>query len=830
MYNFKEIEERQRKKWEESGLFKTPKQPGKKFYLLEMYAYPSGDIHIGHFRNYVLGDVVWRYKKMNGYDLLHSFGWDAFGLPAEQAAIKHKASPRQWTLNNIKLSRSTLQRIGISYDWDREVITCEPDYYKWTQWFFLFLYKNGLAYKDISFVNWCPECNTVLANEQVINGKCWRCSSEVEKRELKQWFFKITDYAERLLNDIDKLENWPEPIKIMQRNWIGKSVGATVNFLQEDLKVEMPVFTTRFDTIYGVTFMAIAPEHKLMRKLMEISPNRDEIERYVKKSIMKPELERTMEEREKDGVFTGLYAINPFSGERVQIWVADYVLAAYGTGIVMAVPAHDQRDFEFAKKYDIPIKIVINPSDSTLHLDEMETAYTEYGVMVNSRDFNGLTSEEGMEKLAQYANDNGLGKASVVYKLRDWLISRQRYWGAPIPVIYCDKCGEVPVPEKDLPVLLPSEDKVDFIPRGRSPLEDVDDFVNTKCPLCGGPARRDVDTMDTYVCSSWYHFRYLSPHNDQEPFSREDADKWLPVDYYIGGAEHATSHLLYFRFFTKVLYDHGYLGVEEPAAALFNHGMVLDGTGEIMSKSKGNVVSPVNLIDEIGIDGGRIAILFFAPPGREILWSDEGTKGATRFLNRIYNLFNDLKIDNDGILDNEEANEEAIEEVYEEANEEDKELFKLMHRTIKKVTSDIDGMQFNTSIAALMEALNEISSDILEASNFKNFVARTFIKLLSPFAPYLADYLWNKLFHHQGSICESSWPKYLEKYTTFEEITIAVQINGKLRGTIEVQADIVKEEAIELAKKQENISKYLEIGTIIKEIWIPKKIINFVIR
>ncbi|MBN1754615.1 leucine--tRNA ligase [bacterium] len=821
MYNYKDIENKQKDKWNRLRLYDTPERPDRKYYLMEMYAYPSGDIHIGHFRNYTLGDVLWRYLKMNGYDLLHPFGWDAFGLPAEEAAIKRGESPSAWTMKNIKRSRETLQRLGISYDWEREVITCQPDYYKWTQWIFLQLYKKGLAYKDRSYVNWCANCNTVLANEQVHDGKCWRCESEVEKRELEQWYFRITEYAERLLNDIEKLENWPEAIKNIQKNWIGRSEGAMVNFRLDDLGLDLPIFTTRLDTIFGVTFMAIAPEHKLIPEILKISPHAEQIREYVRKALMKPETERTSDEREKDGVFTGLYAINPFDGSRIQIWVADYVLAAYGTGMVMAVPAHDQRDFEFAKKYNIPINVVIDSPDRAINNDCLNEAYTEYGIMINSGEFSGLSSEKGMKTLVEHARKNGFGEASVVYRLRDWLISRQRYWGAPIPVIYCDSCGVVPVPEKELPVLLPDDSKVDFLPKGRSPLEEVPEFVNVPCPLCGKPARRDVDTMDTYVCSSWYHLRYLNPKDDDFAFSSEEAKKWLPVDFYIGGAEHATSHLLYFRFITKVLKDLGYLEVDEPVRGLFNHGMVLDGHGEKMSKSRGNVVSPVRLIEEIGIDAARISILFFAPPGREILWNEEGTKGATRFLKRIYTLIENIEPNQNEVIIDEDG--------YAALNEEDKELFKLTHRLIKRVDRDIHEMQFNTAIAALMEALNDIDPEHLKVSSVKNFVVKAFLRLLNPFAPYLAEYFGEKWFSEE-TILHAEWPSFNEKYTRFKDVTIALQINGKLRGTIDMVSDSTQEEAVALAREVENINRYLEQGEIKKIIWVPNKLLNFVVR
>ncbi|HEX7401117.1 MAG TPA: leucine--tRNA ligase, partial [candidate division Zixibacteria bacterium] len=616
--------------WEDSKIFQAPDHPEKKYYLLVMFAYPSGDIHMGHFRNFIIGDTVARYKMMNGYQVLHPFGWDAFGLPAEIAAIKRKIHPKEWTLQNIKISDATLKRCGISFDWNREVITCLPEYYKWTQWMFLKLYENNLAYRDTSLVNWCPGCKTVLANEQVEQGRCWKCESVVEEKELEQWFFRITAYAERLLNDLDRLVGWPENTKTLQRNWIGKSEGVEIDFTIEGTSKKISVFTTRPDTIYGVTFMAIAPETKILRSLNMDSEHRKVVEEYQQMVSTRSEIDRSAA-GEKDGVFTGIYAINPLSGDKIQLWVADYVLASYGTGIVMGVPGHDQRDFEFSKKYGIPIKVVIQAPDGILLPDNMKEAYVEPGNMVNSDIFNGLFSTEGIDKINEYVVKKGLGRLKINYKLRDWLISRQRYWGAPIPMIHCEGCGIVTVNEVDLPVLLPEAD-IDYAPKGRSPLADSKEFMDVNCPKCGGKAKRDPDTMDTFVCSSWYFLRYTDPHNQVEPFSKEKAREWLPVDKYIGGIEHACGHLLYFRFFNKFLHDIGWLSVDEPAVELFNHGMVLDDEGRVMSKSLGNVVSPIDMIDKYGTDVSRITMYFAAPSEREILWSEEGITGATRFL------------------------------------------------------------------------------------------------------------------------------------------------------------------------------------------------------
>ena len=824
MQNFREIEDKWRRKWEEWGLYRTPENPQKKFYLLEMFAYPSGDIHIGHFRNYTLGDVVWRYLRMNGYDLLHPFGWDAFGLPAEQAAIKRGLPPRKWTIGNIETGKKTLQRLGISYDWDREIRTCEPDYYKWTQWVFLKLYEAGLVYRDTATVNWCPNCKTVLANEQVIDGKCWRCKTPVEKRELEQWFVRITAYAQRLLDDLKKLEGgWPPNIITMQRNWIGRSEGGEFDFPVEGTDLVLPIFTTRPDTIFGVTFMSVAPDAKIMKKLLPHIPaeRRTAVEEYIRKALKRTEIERSAEGREKDGVFTGLYAINPFNGERVQIWVADYVLASYGTGAVMAVPAHDQRDFEFAKKYGIPIKVVIKPPDRDLDPAQMTEAYTEPGIMINSGPFDGTPSQEGIPKVIQYAEQRGFGRKKVTYRLRDWLISRQRYWGAPIPMVHCPKCGIVPVPEDQLPVELPPEDKVNFLPTGRSPLEDVPEFINTTCPKCGGPAKRDPDTMDTFVCSSWYYLRYVDPHNDREPFARSEAEKWLPIDLYIGGAEHATGHLIYFRFVHKVLYDNGYIPKsvgDEPALRLFNQGMVLDEHGEVMSKSKGNVVSPVELISEVGVDAARVALVFFAPPDKEILWSRSGVRGAVRFLNRVESIFAEVPKSRE--IPN-----------YDDLDDEGKGLLRALHRTIKKVKTDTDParMQYNTAIAALMEFLNTLPKDFGPEHPLYFAVFDNFVRLLAPFAPFISEEL-NERLGYDHSVFTRPYPEYDESLAQVEEIEIGVQVNGKFRGTITLPVDAPEEEAVAMARENPKIAKYLADGEVKKVIYVPGKILNIIVK
>jgi len=815
-YPFKEIEPKWQKRWEEAKIYQAPDHPEKKYYLLVMYAYPSGDIHIGHFRNFIIGDTVARYKIMQGYQVLHPFGWDAFGLPAELAAIERKIHPRRWTLENIKVSDTTLKRCGISFDWSREVITCEPEYYKWTQWMFLKLYEHGLAYQDTAFVNWCPDCKTVLANEQVVQGRCWRCDSVVEEKELKQWFFRITDYAERLLEGLDKLEGWPENVKTLQKNWIGKSQGVEIDFTVEGTDKKISVFTTRPDTIYGVTFMAIAPENKLIKTLKMDPEHGRAVEEYVKKASKKSEIDRTAV-GEKDGVFTGVYAINPLSGEKVQLWVADYVLATYGTGIVMGVPGHDQRDFEFSKKYEIPVKVVIQPPGRKLLAENIEEAYIDPGTMVNSDIFNGLFSTEGINKVNEYVVEKGVGRLKTNYKLRDWNISRQRYWGAPIPMIHCENCGFVPVNESDLPVLLP-EKKIDFMPKGRSPLADSKEFMDANCPKCGKKAKRDPDTMDTFVCSSWYFLRYTDAHNSKEPFSKEKTKEWLPVDKYIGGIEHACGHLIYFRFFTKFLHDIGWLDVDEPATELFNHGMVLDKEGMVMSKSLGNVVSPADIIDKHGADTTRIAMYFAAPSEREILWSEEGIVGATRFLRRVFSFAE---------LTNEDPLAKEIKQ--KELTPSDLKAYRKLNQTIKKVDEDIGTLQLNTAIASMMELLNVM--DDLDAKNSKvlRLCVERLAQILAPFAPHLSEEIWDMLGNKE-SIFKSQWPAYDREAIKEEEITFVVQVNGKLRASMSLPVNTPEEEAKKLALSNERVKRFIQGKNIIKSIFVPDKLINLVVK
>ncbi len=824
--DFKAIDAKWQKQWADSGLYLTPEDPGSdKYYLLEMFAYPSGDIHIGHFRNYTVGDVMWRYLRMKGRKILHPFGWDSFGLPAEQAAIKRRILPGEWTEGNIATGKKTLTRLGISYDWNREVVTSRKDYYRWTQWIFLKLFEKGLTFQEEAMVNWCPECRTVLANEQVsAEGTCWRHEKiRVEKRFLKQWYFRITEYAQRLLDGLDELEkDWPPSTVAQQRNWIGRSEGAEVRFTVEQTGDDLPIFTTRPDTIYGVTFMAIAPDAKLMRKLVPLCPNKIDVEKYIAKAERKTEIERTADGIEKDGVDTGLTVRNPFNGMEVPLFVADYVLAGYGCGAVMAVPAHDQRDFEFAKKYNIPIKPVIHPAGaSALEAGGMTEAFTDPGTMHDSGPFDGLSGRDGIARTAEYAKEKGFGGPAVTFKLRDWLISRQRYWGAPIPIIHCEKCGTVPVPEKDLPVLLPHVE--DFVPKGRSPLEDVEEFMNTSCPQCGGRAGRDPDTMDTFVCSSWYHFRYADPQNGTKPWTKEAARQWLPVDLYIGGAEHTNGHLIYFRFITKVLKDMGYVPCDEPVKTLFHHGMVLDDQGDIMSKSKGNAVSPVELIDEWGVDIPRLAMLFFAPPHKEILWTEKGLVGAKRFLLRYAAFVNTLASANPSV-----ASIPAPAGI-DKVPESDRPFYKRMNQAIRKVTTDTETLQFNTAIATLMELLNDLGEYDPAKSAIAGWIGGTLAKLISPFAPHLAEELW-EIMGGDRSVSTTEWPAWNEAACREEEVTLAVQVKGKLRGTVTVPRGAARDDVLAQALADEKVKRHIpDAEAIRKVIFVPDRILNIIV-
>lgn len=809
-YNFSEIEAKWQKYWDETKIFQTKEEALKKFYLLVMFAYPSGDIHMGHFRNYSVADVYGRKKMMEGYDLLFPFGWDAFGLPAEGAAIKAGIDPEHWTLGNIAVSSNTLKLLGIAFDWSREIRTCMPDYYKWTQWVFLQLFKSGLAYRKTSLANWCPVCKTVLANEQVSGGECWRCHNQVEKKEMEQWFVRITDYSQQLLDGLDTLDGWPENIKTMQRNWIGRSEGTEIDFQIEGTDKKVTVFTTRPDTVFGVTFMAMAPEHPLAKELVIGTKYEKDVLDYIKKSQLKTDIDRTSTVREKDGVFTGRYVINPLSGEKAQLWIGDYVLASYGTGVVMGVPAHDTRDFAFAKKYDVPIKVVINPKDHELNPEEMTDAYTEEGIMVNSGDFNGMPSPEGIIKVSEAVEKLGVGKRTVNYKLRDWLVSRQRYWGAPVPIVHCEHCGLVPVDEKDLPVLLPKGD-IDFIPKGRSPLADCEEFMNTTCPKCGRPAKRDADTLDTFVCSSWYHIRYTDPHNDKMPFSKENADKWCPVDMYIGGSEHACMHLIYFRFVHKFLKDKGFLSSDEPALRLFNHGMVLDSKGEIMSKSKGNVVSPIKLMKEHGVDPTRLAMFFASPSEKEVLWSDAFIIGVKRFTSRFFSICSEKIKKNIGKID------------FAKLTGEDNKFYVLIEKTVKKVSEDIDKFQYNTAISSLMAFLNS-AEKYSGNDDLLSYALKKAIMLIAPLAPHMAEELWS-IAGEKESIFKAPWPSYDKEAVASELITMVIQIKGKVRGKIEVSPDISEDEVKKLALEKVNISA----DDVKKIIFVKGRLVNILV-
>ncbi|AEH51824.1 leucine--tRNA ligase [Pseudothermotoga thermarum] len=793
-YEPAEIEPKWQRYWEEKGFFKTPQYSEKpKYYMLVMFPYPSGTLHVGHVKNYVIGDAVARYKRMRGYNVLHPFGYDAFGLPAENAAIEKKIHPRDWTMANINTIRRQIKRLGISYDWDREIITCNEDYYKWTQWIFLKLYEAGLAYKKMAPVNWCPKCMTSLANEQVKDGACERCGTPVTVRHLEQWFFKITNYAERLLKDLDKLTGWPEHVKTMQRNWIGQSEGAKVAFKVDGLDLEIEVFTTRPDTIWGVTFMALAPESPLVEKII-LPELREELDKFLVRIMSQDRFKRGAVEAEKEGFFTGRYAINPVNGEKVPIYVANYVLMEYGTGAVMGVPAHDQRDYDFAKKYGIPIRQVIKPA----HEISLDKAYDGPGVMINSGELTGTVVPDEMEKVFRWLEEKGIGKKTVQYKLRDWLISRQRYWGAPIPIVYCEKCGMVPVPEKDLPVRLPYN--VEFLPTGQSPLMLSEEFKSTTCPKCGGPALRDADTMDTFVDSSWYFLRYVNPKLEDKPFLKEDVDYWLPVDQYVGGVEHAILHLLYSRFITKVLYDLGYISFDEPFTNLFTQGMIYK-DGFKMSKSKGNVVSPDEMIEKYGADTLRLYILFMGPPEKDAEWSDAGIEGVYRFIKRSWNVISE-------IISLEETGTQ-------EYSEREKQLLRKLHSMLKKITEDMEGgFKFNTAISGLMELINAISDYMSEVPREKwntkllKECAEKFLLMISPFAPHFAEELWH-MMGKKESIMLENWPQYDENALKVEEIEIAVQVNGKVRDKIKVPANADEELVKQLALSSERVRKFL---------------------
>ncbi|MDK2902619.1 MAG: leucyl-tRNA synthetase [Clostridiales bacterium] len=825
IYDFKAIEGRWQEEWEKAKAFKVTEDHQKpKYYMLEMFPYPSGKLHMGHVRNYSIGDVIARYKRMQGYNVLHPMGWDAFGLPAENAAIKNGVEPSKWTWDNINNMRRQLKQLGISYDWDREVASCHPAYYKWTQWLFLQFYKNGLAYKKKARVNWCPSCATVLANEQVVAGCCERCGTPVGKKDLEQWFFKITDYAERLLQDIDKLDGWPDKVKSMQRNWIGKSYGAEVVFGIEDAGDEkITVFTTRPDTIFGVSFVVLAPEHPLVEKLAKKTPYYKRVKDFQKKIETLDEITRTSTEAEKEGLFIGRYAINPMNGARIPIYIANYVLMEYGTGAVMGVPAHDSRDFEFAKKYGLPIVPVIKPADAAQDFD-MEQAYEDDGIMINSGQFNGFDNRDGIERVINYMEENGLGRRKTTYKLRDWLISRQRYWGAPIPIVYCEKCGEVPVPEDQLPVMLPTD--VVFKGTGESPLTTSDSFVHTKCPVCGAPARREVDTMDTFVCSSWYYLRYTDPRNDKEAFSKEKASYWMPVDQYVGGVEHAILHLLYSRFFTKVLHDLGLVNADEPFVNLLTQGMVLK-DGSKMSKSKGNIVSPEDIVDKYGADTARLFILFAAPPERDLEWSDQSVEGCFRFLNRVWRL-----VDQYADAVKEWVENGRIKPEMDSLSDADKELRYIINYTIKKVGDDIaERYNFNTAISAIMEMVNAMYQYDTDGnpSTVMMEAVETLLLLLAPFVPHISEEMWH-MTGHNDALYLQSWPTYDADALIRQQAEVVVQVNGKVRDKIMMPAGADEDKMKSLAMQSPKVASSIADKTMIKVVTVPDKLVNIVVR
>ncbi|MFZ5994719.1 MAG: leucine--tRNA ligase [Thermodesulfobacteriota bacterium] len=824
-YDFKEIETRWQAYWKANKTFKTAVDGAKdKFYLLEMFPYPSGRIHMGHVRNYTIGDVFARYKRMRGYNVLHPMGWDAFGLPAENAAIKHKIHPARWTYENINYMRSQLQKMGFSYDWDREITTCDPGYYRWEQLFFIQMHKKGLAYRRESPVNWCEKCGTVLANEQVVgSGVCWRCDTPVTIRRLKQWFFRITAYAEELLAECDQLTSWPEKVVTMQKNWIGKSEGAEIHFPVEGSDKKITVFTTRPDTVFGATFMSLAVDHPLVLELSCSASREAAVLAFVEKENREKRLRTGGEDFEKEGVFTGAYCLNPLTGRRMPIFAANFVLMEYGSGAVMAVPAHDQRDFEFARKYGLDVVVVIQPPGEKLYPENMTEAYVEEGTMVNFGQFNGMNSNEAKGAIVRHLEATGLGKKAVSYRLRDWGISRQRYWGAPIPIIYCDTCGAVPVPEKDLPVVLPLDAEIDET--GRSPLPRLSSFVNTTCPSCGGAARRETDTMDTFVESSWYFARYACPDYAEAPLDRAGVDYWLPVDQYIGGVEHAILHLLYARFFTKALRDLGWLNINEPFRNLLTQGMVIkDGTK--MSKSKGNVVDPDDLITRYGADTVRLFSLFAAPPERDLEWSDQGVEGAHRFLNRIWRLVTE----NRGTIDQSPAVINIS-----ELKGESKALHRKIHQTIKKVGTDIeDRFHFNTAISAIMELVNDAYGVI--GSGDKNpqtlavlkLAIETVIVSLSPFAPHISEELWQTMGHKE-LLSSASWPSYDEDAARQEKIELVVQVNGKVRSRVEVDAGQGESEIKAAAITDLRIKEWINGKEIKKVIIAGNKLVNIVI-
>lgn len=822
-YKPHEIEKKRQDAWDEKRLYEVRAEKGKdKYYVLEMFPYPSGRIHMGHVRNYTIGDVIARFKRTMGYNVLHPIGWDAFGLPAENAAIERGVHPAKWTYENIAQMKAQLKKLGYSYDWTREIATCDPTYYKWEQMVFTRMYENGLAYRKSTTVNWCPSCETVLANEQVEDGYCWRCGSEVVQKEMEGWFFKTTEYTDELLEFAEKLKDgWPERVLAMQKNWIGKSTGAEIEFpLEEPAGGEksLGIFTTRPDTVFGVTYMAIAPEHPLAAALIKGKPEEEKAQEFIKRVIRQTSLERIAEGAKKEGVFTGSYAINPFNGARIPIYIANFVLYAYGTGIIMSVPAHDQRDFEFAAEYGIPIIPVIAPEGASLVAEDMTAAYEEPGVMINSGQFTGVPSEEGKQKIIEYAEEKGFGGRQINYRLRDWGISRQRYWGTPIPVVYCGACGVVPVPDEDLPVELPLD--IEFSGKGGSPLAKAEGFVNTVCPKCGGPARRETDTMDTFVESSWYFLRYASPHFGEGIFERSEVDYWLPVDQYIGGIEHAILHLLYARFFTKALRDLGFCGLDEPFSNLLTQGMVIK-DGAKMSKSLGNIVDPDDMIARFGADTVRVFMLFASPVQKDLDWSDEGIEGAFRFLSRLWRLI----YDRSERIENAAATPDPA-----SVSGAGKALRVKVHKAIKKVTADLEKFQFNTAIAAVMELLNDTSRFEPEGEGDASVLRESIeamVRLLYPIAPHVTEELWAELGYDE-TLVDKLWPAWDRGLVAGAAITVVVQINGKVRAQLALEPDATEEDMKEAAFADEKIQGHMDGKEPRKVIVVPKKLVNIV--
>jgi leucyl-tRNA synthetase len=823
VYDPEEIEEKWQKIWEENNLFRVEEDAGKKkYYLLEMFPYPSGKIHMGHVRNYSIGDVIARYKRMRGYNVLHPMGWDAFGMPAENAAIQHGTQPAVWTYDNIAYMKTQLKRLGFGYDWNRELATCDVGYYGWEQWVFLKMYEKGLVYRKSAPVNYCKICSTVLANEQVEDGRCWRCGEEVVQNELTQWFFTITKYADELYEFADKLPGWPERVLNMQKNWIGKSYGVEVDFPLERGGL-LTIFTTRPDTLYGVTFMVLAPEHALATELAHGTPYEKEVLSFVEKARGQDRSFRLELSGSKEGVFTGAYAINPLTNQRVPIYISNFVLAEYGTGAIMSVPAHDQRDFEFARAYGLPVAITIMPEGRTLDTALMEQAYEGDGTMVNSGPFNGRQNREAIPEIISYLEGRGMGKGTVNYRLRDWGISRQRYWGAPIPIIYCESCGVVPVPYEDLPVKLPLDLQVKLV--GKSPLSEYPEFYRVKCPFCGRDARRETDTMDTFVESSWYFLRYACPGYKEAPLDRKRVDYWMPVDQYIGGIEHAVLHLLYSRFFNRIMNELGFVTAREPFENLLTQGMVIK-DGAKMSKSKGNVVDPDYLIERYGADTARLFCLFASPPEKDLDWSDRGVEGCNRFLHRVWRLV----VDRADTLKKLPATIEGGQQNSD--NEEVSRLVHVIHKTIKKVTEDLERFHLNTAIASIMELVNAIYKFVEtertdgELQLLKGVIEHLII-LLSPFCPHIAEELWGAL-GARGHVIDRPWPAYNEAYIREQKVTVAIQVNGKLRDTCEVERDLEETALKHVVLSLDKVKRHIENREIRKVIFIPNKLVNIV--